>query len=156
MTDINHMLQVFEDCLTVNFSSALLLFHDPPPLLLCKVGDGIRYIYDGQKVRKPCMRVSHLSHNWTQRRVTLWTILKKKKNNPVTLGQHWTNADSDSMVVARQLWYDLSMHRGCILKKTWFKKKKSLMTDITHTIYRESKAGGSRSHLLVTFCILSA
>lgn len=55
------MLQVFEDCLTVIFSSALLLFHDSP---FYKVGEKrMRYIYDGQKVREPCTRVSHLSHN---------------------------------------------------------------------------------------------
>lgn len=46
VTDINHMLQVFEDCLTVIFSSALLLFHDSP---VCKAGERIRYIYDGEK-----------------------------------------------------------------------------------------------------------
>ncbi len=40
--DINHMLQVFKDCLTVIFSSALSLFHDS---FLCKAGERIRYIY---------------------------------------------------------------------------------------------------------------
>lgn len=129
MTDINHMLQVFEDCLTVIFSSAFLLFYDSP---LCKAGERMRYIYDGQKVKKPCMRVSHLSHNWTQRRVTLWTILKKK--TLVTLGHHWTKWFNGDNEIARQLQFDLSMHRGNVLK-TWFKKKKSLMTDITHKPY---------------------
>lgn len=59
MTGINHMLQVFEDCLTVIFLSALLLFHDSR---FCKAGERMRYIY-GQKVGEPCMRGSHLSHN---------------------------------------------------------------------------------------------
>lgn len=46
MTDIIHKLQVFEDCLTLLFHLLLLL--------LCSHSGMMRYIYLGQKVRKPC------------------------------------------------------------------------------------------------------
>lgn len=128
------MLQVFEDCLTVYLyvRSFVVSWFSP----CCRTGVKIRYIFmTVKKVRKPCTRVSHLSHNWPQRRVTLWTILGgKKKNKTMTLGQHWTNAD----VISRLL---ICQCRGCILK-TWFKKKKSLLTDITHTPYITETRGG--------------
>ena len=103
MTDINHMLQVFEDCLTVIFSSALFLFHDspppppPPPTSLCKAGgkrDKI-YIYDdGQKKgEKAFVRLSHLFRTTEHRDGShSGQNLKNKNKNktkkaPVTSGQ---------------------------------------------------------------------
>lgn len=59
--------------------------------------------------------------------------------------------------IARQLRYDLSMHRGCV-QNTWFKKKKEYLyrqTLLTHHIPQKQ---GQRdwSRLLATLCILSA
>lgn len=101
---------------------------------LCKVGKRIRYIYDGQKVRKPYMRVSHLSHKWKQRWVTLLTILNK------TPGQLWTNGDDRT---ARRLH---TTCRGCILN-TWFKKQKQIFDDkhYSYTVYHKSKVSGIHS-----------
>lgn len=78
MTDINHVFQVFEDCLTVftcsfhiPWPSALLPPHPPPHVRLPR----IKCNYDLLRVEEEhntC--VSHLSHKWTQRRVTLGTV----------------------------------------------------------------------------------
>lgn len=51
--------------------------------LLQKAGERMRCIYGQKKkkVREPCMRVSHLSHNPTRTRVTLWTMRRRGKKN---------------------------------------------------------------------------
>lgn len=104
MTDINQVCQVFEDCLTVFACSFHIPWHPHPPqvrLLRMKCN------YDWLKVEEEHNKcVSHLSHKWTQRRVTVGTVLDHSGKKR---GLYWTTDPT-----AYWLWANLLVHGGFI------------------------------------------